>query len=55
MFTGIPVAAIAAGIVVVIILIILAIWIIKSCLPKILIGLIILGIVGYFAYRYFTS
>ncbi len=54
MFSEIPIAAVAAGIIVVIILLFIIIRIIKNCLPKILIGLIILGIVGYLAWVYFT-
>ena len=30
-------------------------WFIKSCLPKIIVGLIILGAIGYFVYWYFTK
>ncbi|MDD5701183.1 MAG: hypothetical protein PHU23_03945 [Dehalococcoidales bacterium] len=43
------------GIVVLLILLFVAVKIIKSCLPKILIALIILGGLGYLAYWYFST
>jgi hypothetical protein len=40
--------------VVLLILLFVVIRILKGCVPKILIGLIILAAIGYFAYWYFT-
>jgi hypothetical protein len=37
------------------ILLFIGVKIIKSCLPQIIIGLIILGALGYAAYRYFIK
>ena len=41
-------------VIVAIILFFVAIKIIKSCLPKVIIGLVILGALAYLAYWYFT-
>jgi hypothetical protein len=40
------------GIIVALILLFVIVKIIKSCLPKIVIGLIILGVLAYLAYTY---
>jgi hypothetical protein len=41
--------------VVVLIILFIVIKILKGCLPKIVIGLIILGVLAYFAYNYFIK
>jgi hypothetical protein len=40
------------GIIVALILLFVIVKVIKSCLPKIVIGLIILGVLAYLAYTY---
>ncbi len=47
--------ALAIAAVVVLILLFVVAKIIKSCLPKIVIGLIILGVLAYLAYRYLVK
>jgi hypothetical protein len=42
-------------IIVVLILLFIGVKIIKSCLPKIVIGLVILGVLAYLAYNYFIK
>jgi hypothetical protein len=43
------------GIGVAIILLFVAFQFIKSCLPKIILVVIVLGVLAYLAYRYFTK
>jgi hypothetical protein len=45
---------IIVAVIVGLILLFIASRIVKACLPKILIALIVLAVVAYFAYRYFT-
>jgi hypothetical protein len=42
-------------VVAVLLLLFVGVRIIKSCLPKIIIGLLILGVLGYLAYTYLTK
>jgi hypothetical protein len=46
--------AIIIGAIVVLILLVVIARILKSCLPKIIVGLIVLGALGYLIYWYFT-
>jgi hypothetical protein len=46
--------ALAIGLIVILIILFIFAKIIKSCLPKIIIGFIILGVLGYLAYWYFS-
>ena len=43
------------AIIVVLILLFIGVKIINSCLPKIVIGLVILGVLAYLAYNYFIK
>lgn len=45
----------AVAIIVVFLLLFIVVRIIRSCLPKIVIGLIILGVLAYLAYLYFIK
>ena len=40
------------GVIIALALIFIVVKIIKSCLPKVIIGLIIIGVLAYLAYRY---
>jgi hypothetical protein len=49
------ITALVIAIIVVLIVLFVIAKIIRSCLPKIVIGLLILGVLAYLAYRYFTK
>ena len=52
MGTEIPLAGLIVGIIVIFLLLYFAIRFIKNCLPRIIIGLIILGVLAYLIYKY---
>jgi hypothetical protein len=48
----IPLAGLIVGIIVIFLLLYFAVRFVKNCLPRIVVGLIILGVLAYLIYKY---